>query len=179
MVDRGLEKALRRRLASKLTVSRLKELLDYDPLTGIFTWKVKRPGKNGGVRPGDHAGMLTGGYILIGIDGEKHQAHHLAWLFMTGSWSANLLDHEDGNGLNNRWANIREATRSQNNTNCGTRPQSATGFKGVRPHRDKFVAQISINNKTRYLGIFETPEEAHTAYTKAANDAHGEFARAL
>lgn len=86
-------------------------------------------------------------------------------------------DHENLNKTDNRRANLRVATRSQNEANKGVRSDSATGYKGVRVHRQKFAAQIYVNGKRLHLGTYDTPEEAHTAYLAAAREYFGEFAR--
>jgi hypothetical protein len=98
---------------------------------------------------------------------------------MTGDWPPFEIDHIDMNGLNNRWNNLREATHSQNMMNK-LYPNS-TGFKGVSIRRKctirPFVARIHINNRHKHLGYFKTAKEAHTAYVRAAQKEHGEFAR--
>jgi hypothetical protein len=88
------------------------------------------------------------------------------------------VDHKDGNGLNNRRSdNLRFATDTQNRANQKVRKDSTTGFKGVRPHRDKFQARIRVKGREITLGSFATPEEAALAYNAAAKECFGEFAR--
>lgn len=91
--------------------------------------------------------------------------------------SGSLIDHKDGNGLNNQRSNLRVATRSQNGANRRRDETNTTGFKGVHRHRDAFCAQIWINGVQKYLGRFPTPEKAHEAYKSAATKLYGEFAR--
>ena len=95
---------------------------------------------------------------------------------MTGTWPKAEIDHIDRNGLNNRWFNLREASRSQNAGNTKTHTDNKTGFKGVCPNHKRFSAMINEGGKTKYLGTFDTPEEAHEAYMQAARDLFGEFA---
>lgn len=87
------------------------------------------------------------------------------------------IDHRDRNGLNNTRANLRLATRSQNNANTKLRKQNKVGFKGVFKARKKFAAQIGVSGVQIHLGTFDTPELAHAAYLEAAKKYYGDFAR--
>lgn len=89
------------------------------------------------------------------------------------------VDHRNRDGLNNTRENLRMATRSENMRNSRRRKDNVSGFKGVSFHRStrKWQAHIMLNQKSIYLGIFTTPEEAHLAYCQAAESMHGEFAR--
>ena len=174
MSDRTLMKAKAKR--AKLTLARLKELLRYDPLTGDFTWLIQRSWR---VPVGSKAGVIDNGYVLIGIDGVKYQAHVLAWFYMTGTMPDFLLDHENNERADNRWNNLRRATRSQNNANVGVKKHNMLGIKGVQRHRTgRFAAKIQVNGKQKYLGLFDTPEEAGEAYRLEAIRVHEEFANA-
>lgn len=159
-----------------LTAERLRERLDYDAETGVFTWRLPPPFR----RPGDIAGYLNKvGYWILHVDGARHLAHRLAWLYMTGEWPSAHIDHINRHTEDNRWANLREATRTENHANCKRYKNNRSGFKGVcyfRPKK-KWFAQISINGKRPFLGYFNTPEEAHAAYVEAAQKYFGEFAR--
>ncbi len=89
------------------------------------------------------------------------------------------IDHKDGDGLNNRRNNLREATRSQNNHNQRRSKNNTSGFKGVTWHKagGKWQAQIMMDGRKRFLGLHATPEAAHTAYCKASAELHGEYGR--
>lgn len=97
---------------------------------------------------------------------------------MTGEWPADMIDHKNRDRTDNRWENLREATRSQNNAN--RRASSTHGFKGATFNRrqGRWMAQTKVNGKRVYLGYYDTPEEAHAAYVAAAERYFGEFARA-
>jgi hypothetical protein len=171
-----------------LNQERLKELLRYDPETGLFYW-LERPVRLGFERTDKtwnvrYAGKIAGDEfgklrprIRISVDKRRFQAHRLAWLWMTGEWPAEEIDHKDMNPLNNKWENLREATHSQNGMNRKSRSKYA---KGVTIHKPSglFQARIYKDGRCRCLGYHKTPEEAHRAYIAAAKDLHGEFARA-
>lgn len=157
-----------------LTAERLRELLFYEPETGLFRW---RKNIKGGAKAGAGAGgkPKTNGYIYIGIDGKRYLASRLAVLYMTGKWPASLADHGDLDTTNNTWTNIRDATRSQNGANSS--PRSKLGVKGVRKVGNRYAAQITIKRKNIYLGLFETKEAAAQRYAEEAAKHYGEFAR--
>jgi hypothetical protein len=162
-----------------LTRARLRELLHYDPKTGQFHWR-KRPG--GGARRNLSAGHLLPQQARrrIGIDGRLYFAHQMAWLYMTGRWGRPIIDHRDGDATNNRWNNLRRATRSQNNANRRRPRHNTSGYKGVSIRRGsgKWRATIGRNGQIIHLGTFPTPQAAHAAYLAAARKLFGEFARA-
>ncbi len=158
-----------------LTQERLKELLSYDPLTGVFLWKVNRYR----VKAGDRAGCVSSsnGYRIIRIDQKNYSEHCLAWFFMTGAWPKDEIDHRDLDKARNVWDNLREATGSQNKAN---RRAKGKYPKGVSFHRASglFSSRAQKDGKQISLGYFKTPELAHAAYCTAAPKIHGEFARA-
>lgn len=160
-----------------LTQERLKELLQYDPETGVFTWRVANGSR---AKCGDVAGGIDKhGYVRIGVDGARYKGHRLAWLYMTGEWPALDVDHRDMDRANNAWVNLRHADRRQNMANTGCRANNSCGFKGVHVTRHgNYAASIHLSGVKSHLGTFPTAEEAHAAYVKAANDNFGEFARA-
>jgi hypothetical protein len=161
-----------------LTAERLRELLHYNPETGIFTRLVRTARR---VRVGDIAGSLNrGGYWQIAVDGRSYLAHRLAWFYMTGKWPTGDLDHHNLCGSDNSWTNLRQATDSQNNANRRLRSTNTSGLKGVSwsKARSKWHARIKINGKDRHLGFSDCRAAAHFAYVIAADEAFGEFARA-
>jgi hypothetical protein len=159
-------------MKAPLTADRLHELLDYDPLTGVFLWKVSR----GRIRAGAVAGTInTSGYRQIRMDGRAYLADRLAWLFMTADWPPGLVDHRDRDTDNNRWSNLRVCNHSQNAANS---LRKKAGLKGVARRGRRFCAAIKVNGKHLHLGHYDTPEDAHAAYLTAAISHFGEFARA-
>lgn len=161
-----------------MTAEELKGLLDYDPNTGIFRWKVTRGGT---ARQGAIAGHRNrAGYWRVFAMGKAHAAHRLAWLYVTGEWPPGDLDHCDGDRSNNAFTNLRLATVTQNMMNASRPKHNTSGFKGVTFRRDmrRWRAQIGWQGGTISIGHFDTPEEAHAAYLAKARELYGEFARA-
>lgn len=158
-----------------LTQERLKQLLDYNPETGVFTWAVRR---GNALNIGSTAGSLDrNGYLQIETGNKLYLSHRLAWFYMTGVWPALQVDHINRNKSDNRWANLRLATHGQNHSNSVRPSNNTTGFKGVGKKGGKWYAQIVFNKKHKHLGTFSTPEAAHAAYCAAAHEVFGEFAR--
>lgn len=162
-------------------LAEIRRLFSYDNDTGILAWKVSR---SNCVRIGQEAGSVQGKddwpYRTVSVNGVHYMAHHLIWYFVTGEWPHGfLVDHRDGNGLNNRWLNLRRATFSQNVCNSKLGRSNTSGFKGVSFDRKsgRWHAQIMLDRKQKHLGRFPTPELAHAAYCHAAERLHGDFAR--
>lgn len=154
---------------------RLITILNYDPITGIFLWKDDRG--NGSL--GKSAGMVDAwGYIQIRVDGKKYLAHRLVWLYMTGSWPRDQIDHINGDKIDNCFANLREATATINTENRHrARRDNKSGFLGVTYRKEcrkssPWLATIQVCGKLKRLGRFSTPEEAHEAYLCAKKKLH-------
>jgi hypothetical protein len=153
-----------------ITQEQLKELLHYCPETGVWTWIVSR----GSVRKGDEAG-----YIKTYPNGKKYRvirvlrgfyfSHRLAFLYVNGLLPDNDVDHEDGNGLNNRWENIREVTVADNAKNQRLYSNNSSGRVGVhwRKKHCKWWATIRVNGRDKHLGVFTNKEDAIAARKKA------------
>jgi len=154
--------------ATTLSQARLHELFHYDKDTGVFTRRVRC----GPIVPGRIAGCVSGpkGYVVFQVGGTMYYAHRIAWLYLTGKWPDNFIDHRDGRKGNNAWANLREATHGENLQNQrrgkSGRKDGPLGVHFCNTH-NKWVAKISVNEKTIFLGNFGTAEEAHAAYVVA------------
>lgn len=155
-----------------ISVARLREVLNYDPETGIFTWK-SRSGRK--CKIGGAAGSITvEGYCAIRIDHVRIQAHRLAIAYVEGAFPSNYVDHRNGVRSDNRYSNLRHATTGQNHQNRALPRHNTSGYMGVtleggsRP----WVARISRQKETVWLGRFDTPQEAHAAYLAAKKHIH-------
>lgn len=151
-----------------LTQTKLKELLHYDPCTGVFVWLKSR----NDVVTGKVAGTKgRNGYLDIKIEGVRYYAHRLAWLYMTGAMPVGVIDHIDRCKTRNVFSNLRDASIAENTTNqVRAQRNSATGVRGVLPYVGGFAAQIHVSGKSKHLGVFKTIEAAEAAYLAAKNE---------
>ena len=150
-----------------LTYDRLREVLNYDAHTGLFTWRIKIGRK---VVVGRQAGSpKPTGYVSIRIDRKPYYAHRLAWCHVYGSWPAEEIDHINGIRHDNSISNLRQASRKQNMENR-VQATGKSGYRGVcwLKANQKWRASIVHNKKNIYLGLFDTAEEASAAYKEAA-----------
>lgn len=149
-----------------ITAERLRELIHYDPLTGVFTNIAPRKK----IVVGSLAGGVDSdtGYWVIGLDRRRYYGHRLAWLYMTGEWPTQLIDHKDGVRLNNAFPSLRDASRAINQQNMrNPMPGTASGLLGAFKKRNKWSSNVRAFGKIIRLGTFETAEEAHLAYIEA------------
>lgn len=158
---------------SQISVERVRQLLDYDPETGVVKWKaLSSPASR--VRAGAPAGSINGkGYVLVRVDGVSTLVHRIAFAIVLGKWPTQQVDHVNGCRSDNRWSNLREATRQINMQNeRRARSTNRTGFLGVTKQGGRFRASIWVNGAQRYIGSFDTPEEAHIAYVEEKRQVH-------
>ncbi len=142
---------------------------EYDPITGIFTHKLNK----GNARKGDVVGtLLSCGYLRTMIDGKSYWLHKLAFVFVTKAYPQFEIDHINRVRTDNRFVNLRQATRSQNCGNSGVRRHNTSGFKGVFKHQKGWMVCIA----GKYVGMRHTPEDAAALYDDAAIKHYGEFA---
>ena len=159
-----------------------KALFNYDPESGELTWRVQTGATHKGKRAGTLQKHKVEGYtsyIGVSILNEGYKAHRIIWLLQTGEWPTKHIDHIDGNGLNNKWSNLREVTPSQNIINQRVRSDSTSGVKGVSYDRKRnmWYVYIDIDKKRKHLGRYHTKEEAIAARSAAEKVYHGEYAR--
>ena len=148
-----------------ISQTRLKEILDYDPITGIFTWKERIADK---VNVGARAGSLhPNGYRFIGLFGKTYREHRLAFLYMLGYFPPQV-DHADHNRSNNSWINLEESSYEKNGKNHPKTKRNTTGVVGVsQGPDDKYVARIYVNKKHIFLGTFASLSDAAKAREEA------------
>lgn len=156
---------------TSFTADYIRDLLNYDPETGLFSWRVNR---STSTRIGDPAGNVTSwGYHVICVDYIKYMAHRLAWLHVYGHWPVLDIDHINGVRNDNRIINLRDVTPQINSQNLlRAMPSSKTKLLGCHMNRGRFTAQIRVNGKIMHLGRFDTPEPAHAAYLAAKRKLH-------
>lgn len=162
--------------AIDLTAARLRELLTYDPETGVFRSRIDRVGKGCKTKTGDVVGgPHNRGYWSIRLADGRFLAHRLAWLYMTGEWPKNAIDHINGSKSDNRWTNLRDVSQSANMQNLkGPMGASRSGLLGVAWHaRDrKWIAQINAHGIHHYIGSFADKADASAAYLAAKARLH-------
>ena len=158
-------------MSETLTQERLKELISYDPETGVFIWVA------GAIKKGRAAGWVENGYVKITINGKNYKAHRLAWLWEKGAFPSSEIDHKNGIRADNRIENLRECSRQENQWNTSAYKNNKTGFKGVSEQQSGWRATIRIGGKQVYLGEFASAIEAGKAYEAKARELHGEFYR--
>lgn len=155
-----------------IPAERLREVLEYDPAVGVFTWKVKtgRRAIVGGVA--GHLSKVTG-YRVIGVDGRYVLAHRAAFLYVTGSMPLGVVDHLNGDKADNRWCNLRDTSVSVNRQNVRNAPSnSKSGLLGAQRKRGKWDAVIMAGGRRHWIGSFDKPEDAHAAYLHAKRHLH-------
>ena len=157
-----------------LTQKRLREVLHYDPETGIFTFRK-------GTRKGKVAGTLHDdrGYLKVSIDNKRHMLHRLAWLWMTGLHSRSTIEHINGDNCDNSWSNLREGLGWARETHRAPFPEP-TQYRGVYQLGDRFEALIPVASEVLNIGSYSTAEDARDAIdqqVKAATAKRRELAR--
>ncbi len=151
--------------------------LRYVASTGQLWWRIRASGR----RMNRPAGSLAvQGYITVTVCGKSYKAHRLIWLMQTGRWPKPEADHKNTIRRDNRWRNLREATRSQNRMNCSLHKNNTSGHKGVSWHKQhkKWYVTIQKRGKPKFVGLFDDFIPACRAYKFASNKHFGEFARA-
>jgi hypothetical protein len=152
-----------------LTQERLKELLDYNPETGVFVWRVSK----GPCKAGSVAGTVNNnGYVHIKIERKLHQAHRLAWLYTYGCWPDKDIVHINRMKTDNRIENLRDTDK--NDWNRDKHSNNTSGYPGVSwdKRSKKWRAKITVSGKQMHLGLFNTPEAANAAYMAAKEKLH-------
>lgn len=159
-----------------LTQERLKELLHYDPATGVFTWRIDRYSNK---LKGKIAGTICDGYIRIKIDEKSYFAQRLVFLYQFGEMPKYQIDHWNRDRTDNKLANLREATILENRKNRKTPITNSSGYKGVHCNKESrhWKSSITANGVRTYLGSYDDKYQAALAYDWAAIELHGKFAK--
>lgn len=157
-----------------ITKERLKEAFDYDPVTGVFTWKIRTSNRTS---VGSFAGnVFQKKYRQIALDGRSYLAHRMAWLYVYGSLPDCTIDHINGAERGDGIWNLRPATHAQNMQNeRRARTSNGSGFLGVSRAdavSERWFARITVAGIVRHLGRYDTPQEAHAVYLQAKRQLH-------
>lgn len=153
-----------------INLEELKENVKYEPETGVFYWVKSRYRKCVGQPIKTDK---SSGYERISVLNKRYSVHRLAWFYMTGLWPKEEVDHKDTNPLNNKWDNLKEASRLINCENTRRAQRNNTsGYLGAHSYRDKWMARIDVDGKKIYLGSFDNPMSAHEAYLEAKRRLH-------
>lgn len=158
-----------------ITQDELKELLDYNPDTGIMVWIKPR----GGIRKDGVAGSKHhSGYLSLTVKGKYYLVHRLIFLYMTGRFPTFQVDHINGIKNDNRWENLREVTAAQNQHNIGLSRNNTSGVKGVywSSDKNKWRAGVKLNGRRIHVGDFKCLEEATLAVKAKRKELHDKFA---
>lgn len=153
-----------------LSVEELRARLKYDPKSGVFRWSARHAIC---LAAGDIAGRVgNNGYRQIKIKYVAYLAHRLAWLYVHGEWPMGQIDHINGNRTDNRICNLRDVSASINQLNRHVPMKNeTTGFAGVYVRRNgRFGARIRLHGRLHYLGVYDTPEEAHAAWARRRDE---------
>lgn len=152
-----------------LTAEYVRSLFDYDKENGLLTRRTDHP--IGRFKRGQVAGGVTNwGYVRVSIHNMSFMAHRITWLWVTGEWPKDTVDHIDGDRANNRWANLRDVSRRANAQNQrNAKKGNSTGLLGVSRSQQagKFQASIYVQGRLRHLGTFDDSRQAHEAYIAA------------
>ena len=156
-----------------LSHERLREVVDYNPIYGEFTAKVKR----GKIHVGGVLGNVNPhGYRMITVDWERYAAHRLAWLYVFGAWPGEIIDHINGDRSDNRIVNLRCVSQGENLQNQraahSNNRQGILGVGRAQSNTRGYRARIRVAGKEVHLGSFFTPVEAHQAYLTAKRQLH-------
>jgi hypothetical protein len=157
-----------------MNIQRLKELLTYDPETGIFTWNIC----SGNARVGAAAGAIkSNGYITIGIDKKRYHAHRLAWFYIYNEWPLLDIDHINRIKTDNRLCNLRVVSRSENLLNTKVRKDSLSGFNGLYwdESRKRWAVRAWVNGAVKHIARVKTLAEALKLRKNAESAYRGEF----
>jgi len=166
-------------------VETLRALFHYNPETGVLTWRL-RPPLTYAARiwnkrfAGREAGSLTKrGYRVVEIYRRAYKVHRVAFKMATGDEPPAQIDHINGDHSDNRFANLRPATSSENCANKAVQRNSTTGVKGVTYHKRErgYVARVQLRGRSHYVGVFKTLDAAKAARDAKALELHGEFFR--
>ena len=155
-----------------MTQDEVKASFDYDPIKGVLINKAQRAKR---IKIGSEAGRLRlDGYRDVKVKNKYYLTHRLIWVFVTGSWPKNYIDHINQIKNDNRFCNLRDVTRSQNKQNTCLQINNSSGVKGVAwcKVNNQWLVRITLNKKIYYLGLFKNINAAALARKQAEEQLH-------
>jgi hypothetical protein len=156
----------------KPTIARLRALLEYNQATGLFRWRMPSVRQAKGWFRGNKSVRK---YRRLYIDGHHYLAHIVARALVSGAWPTSETDHRDRKQSNNRWRNLRAATRSQNGKNRSVGCNNTTGIRGVTRYGERFRARICVDGKMLSLGLYDMIEAAGAVRREAEKLHYGDW----
>lgn len=163
-----------------ISVEMARELFEYDPLTGVVSMASRRRANSEKGKRAGHVNVHGYREVKIQVSGKKYSfiEHRLIWFLMNGEWPPHQIDHVNGVRDDNRWSNLRLATKAQNQANTRRYRNNTSGFRGVsKSPNGRWRASIKVNGKSRAIGVFDTKEAAAAAYLKTAAFFFGDYVR--
>ncbi len=161
-----------------LSFDELRSILNYDPETGLWSWRNPKAINKAPIA--QSAGTISvHGYRIITYRGRKYRSARLAWLYMTGNWPSEEIDHENRDTTDDRWINLREASRSQNALNRDVQGNNSSGLRGIHfdCERGKWFVQVKVKGINHFIGRYDEVDEAVVARNAAVAELHGAFAQ--
>ena len=159
-----------------LTASRLRELVNYDPQTGLFTRLIRTSNRCSADGRADKLWPGKQKRMRVHLGGVYYWAHRLAWLFVYGNNPSDQIDHINGDATDNRISNLRIVTSAINSQNLhSAHPNNKySGLLGVswHPQTGKWAARIQVDGRQISLGLYFNPQDAHSAYLEAKRKLH-------
>ncbi len=152
---------------SEPTQKLLKELFEYKKDSGVL---VRKMAATAATSVGEIAGGIDSkGYIIISVLNKRYKAHRIIWLYMTGEWPKEEIDHINHVRADNRWSNLREVSGKNNSKNMSRSKRNKSGYTGVHwnNQKNKWHVQIRANGKNKFLGLFDSIIDAANARQKA------------
>lgn len=147
--------------APNLTYKELRELIDYNPESGLTIWKKDNHRVKAGEALGSTVSAIANGkqYARVKIKQKTYKLHRIIWFYMTKKWPINCIDHIDGNSLNNKWSNLRQATIAENAKNIKGAVKSKTGVRGLSKHGFRYWYAHITSDGVTHRKLFKQTEE--------------------
>jgi hypothetical protein len=152
-----------------LTFEQVRNIINYDPVSGVAKWNTKLyRGKHSAgdvINNVHHNNKIS--YYRVQVCGVRYMLHKLIVLYMTGEYPTSKVDHIDGDGLNNKWDNLRHVTNAENGRNCSINSNNTSGHLGVSKFRNGWRVRVKFNGIEKHIGVFQDFDQAVKASRQA------------